>query len=187
MISLTYPISSPSLYKGDKECSEMLPVTGKDGIIIGRASRQYCHSPKKPMHPVIHLHIINRNGDVFLQHRSADKLVCPSMWDTAVGGHVTYGEHLEEALYREAEEELGFYDFNPQHILTYVFESDIECELVTVFATVGNFDLSPHNEEVMEGRWWTVKEIDETMGKGILTPNFESEFKKIRHKLQALL
>lgn len=187
MTSLIYPISVPPIFRGDTECQEMLPVVGSDGIVSGRASRDYCHTPKKLLHPVIHLHIINRNGEVFLQHRSPDKFICPSMWDTAVGGHVTYGEQLEEALYREAEEELGFYDFNPQHILTYVFESEIERELVTVFATVGNFSLAPHNEEVTEGRWWSTEEIEMTIGKGILSPNFESEYKKIRHKLQALL
>lgn len=187
MTGLTYPISVPPLYRGDTESPEMLPITGPDGIVIGRASRDFCHSPRKPLHPVIHLHIIDRFGNIFLQHRSPDKLVCPSMWDTAVGGHVTYGEFLEEALYREAEEELGFFDFNPQHLITYVFESDIERELVTVFATVGNFTITPHNDEVTEGRWWSVKEIESTIGKGVFTPNFESEYKKIRHKLQALL
>jgi len=187
MVNLTYPSYTPRLLRGDEPGPEMLPVVSPQGIVIAHASRPFCHGGTKPLHPVVHLHIINRYGDVFLQHRAADKLVCPSMWDTAVGGHVTYGEMLEEALHREANEELGLYDFNPIFLESYVFESRLEKELVNVFAAVGNFDLHPCNEEVPEGRYWSMTEIDKVYGKRVLTPNFELEFEKIRTKLLALL
>ena len=86
-----------------------------------------------------------------------------------------------------AREEIGLSDFNPIDLDTYVWESDTEREWVSVFAAVGNFPLKPVNDEVEEGRYWTEKEIKAACGKGILTPNFENEYKRVGQALQALL
>ena len=59
--------------------------------------------------------------------------------------------------------------------------------MVNVFAAVGSFELTPDPEEVEEGRWWPIEEIDANIGKDIFTPNFESEFRMIRKQLLALL
>ena len=167
--------------------SEMVPVVEANGLVIGQASRQSVHGGTKLMHPVIHLHIINREGCLYIQKRSMRKDLLPGCWDTAVGGHVDYGESLEEALYREAFEELGFRDFNPVYLKSYVWESTREKELVNVFATVGNFTLKPDNDEVDEGRYWSMSEIESNLGKGLFTPNFEQEFRSIKDTLLALL
>ena len=111
----------------------------------------------------------------------------PGKWDTAVGGHVSYGETILEAVYREASEELGLIAFNPTFIKTYEFESEVERELVNVFAAVGSYKLCPDLDEVDEGRWWDLADIDASLGKGVFTPNFESEFQMIRSQLLALL
>jgi 8-oxo-dGTP pyrophosphatase MutT (NUDIX family) len=116
-----------------------------------------------------------------------NKDIQPGKWDTAVGGHVSYGETLLEAAFREASEELGLTAFNPVFLTSYVFESEVERELVNVFAAVGSFELKPDLDEVDEGRWWPIDEVNANMGKGIFTPNFESEFTSIEKKLLALL
>lgn len=167
--------------------SEWFPVVAPSGLVIGRATRSYCHSGRKPLHPVIHIHIIDRFSRIYLQKRSMKKDIQPGKWDTAVGGHISYGEGVLEAVYREASEELGFTEFNPIHINTYEFESEIEREMVNVFAVVGSYELHPDLDEVDEGRWWDIADIDANLGKGVFTPNFESEFTMIRKDLLALL
>ena len=167
--------------------SEWFPIVEPNGLVIGRATRSYCHSGAKPLHPVIHIHIIDRMSRIYLQKRSMKKDIQPGKWDTAVGGHISYGESVLEAVYREATEELGLHEFNPIHLETYEFESQVERELVNVFAAVGSYELTPDLDEVDEGRWWSIEDIDEALGKNILTPNFESEFKMIRKQLLALL
>ena len=139
------------------------------------------------LHPVVHLHIINRFDQLYLQKRSMKKDLLPGRWDTAVGGHVDYGEYITEALFRESREELKFVEYNPIWIGNYVFQSDIEREFVNIYAAVGNFTLQPDLDEVDEGRYWTMEEIEESLGKSIFTPNFESEFKRVRKSLEALL
>ncbi|MDY5999358.1 MAG: NTP pyrophosphohydrolase, partial [Candidatus Limisoma sp.] len=39
-------------------------------------------------------------------------------------------------------------------------------------------EINPSTEELDGGRFWTLLEIREAMGKNVLTPNFESEFKR---------
>lgn len=167
--------------------SEMIPVVEENGLVVAQTSRAYVHGGSKLLHPVVHLHIINRFGSLFLQKRSMSKDLLPGRWDTAVGGHVDYGESLDEALCREAFEELGLSEFNPIYIKTYVWTSSREKELVSVFAAVGNFALDPSNEEVSEGRFWSMDEIDGVVGKSVLTPNFEKEFASVKSSLLALL
>ena len=166
---------------------EYFPVVEATGLVVGRASREYCHSGEKPLHPVVHLHIIDRFSRIYLQKRPLSKKIQPGKWDTAVGGHVSFGEHLLEALYRESYEELRFNQYNPVHLLSYEFESEVEKELINVYAAVGSYELNPDPEELDGGRWWELEEIDANMGKGIFTPNFESEFQLIRQSLLALL
>jgi isopentenyldiphosphate isomerase len=195
MIELIYPyeiaplIPAPtaeSLLSGQVPC-EYFPVVEPSGLVIGRSAREYCHGGQKPLHPVVHLHIIDRYSKIYLQKRSMKKEIQPGKWDTAVGGHVAYGEAICEALHRESSEELGLRDFNPIYIETYLFESEIEKEMVNVFAAVGSYELKPDLDEVDEGRWWPVEEIDANIGKGLFTPNFESEYTMIRTSLLALL
>lgn len=167
--------------------NEWFPVVLPSGLVVGRSTREYCHSGAKPLHPVIHIHIIDRYSRIYLQKRSMKKDIQPGKWDTAVGGHVSYGERLMEAVYREAFEELKFTDFYPVYLETYEFESQIEKEMVNVFAVVGTYELHPDHDEVDEGRWWELADIDANIGKGVFTPNFESEFQMIRSSLLALL
>ena len=195
MIELIYPYDlAPVIPAPTVDCvvervaaNEWFPVVEPSGLVVGRSTRQYCHGGSKPLHPVIHIHIIDRFSRVYLQKRSMNKDIQPGKWDTAVGGHITYGEGVLEAVYREASEELGFTEFNPIWLETYQFESEVEKELVNVFAVVGTYDLHPDLDEVDEGRWWELKDIDESLGKGVFTPNFESEFMMIRKSLLALL
>lgn len=167
--------------------TEFFPIVEPTGLVTGRAAREYCHAGEKPLHPVVHLHIIDRFSRIYLQKRPDTKKIQPGRWDTAVGGHVSYGEHLLEALYRESYEELRFNQFNPIHLLSYEFESEVERELINVYAAVGAFELTPDPDELAGGRWWELDEIDANIGKGVFTPNFESEFDMIRKSLLALL
>lgn len=195
MTELIYPYDTAPLIPAptadsllsERVSCEYFPVIEPNGVVIGRSAREYCHGGQKPLHPVVHLHIIDRYSRIYLQKRSKKKRIQPGKWDTAVGGHVSYGESITEALYRESSEELRLSEFNPIYIETYLFESEIEKEMVTIFAAVGTYELNPDKDEVDDGRWWPVDEIDENLGKGLFTPNFESEYRMIRSSLLALL
>ena len=83
---------------------EVFPVVDEAGNVIGKATRGECHSGSKLLHPVVHLHVFDAEGRLFLQHRPEWKDIQPGKWDTAVGGHVDFGENVGIALKREARE-----------------------------------------------------------------------------------
>ena len=157
---------------------EIFPIVDEQGTVIGKATRGKCHGGSRLLHPVVHLHVFNPAGDVFLQKRPEWKDIQPGKWDTAVGGHLDYGETPENALRREVREELGITDFTPTFIGKYVFESQCERELVYIHRTTYESEIQPSEDELDGGRFWTIQEIREAMGQGVLTPNFESEFKR---------
>ena len=100
---------------------EFFPIVDSDGNVIAKASRTECHSGSFLLHPVVHLHVFDAEGRLYLQKRADNKDIQPGKWDTSVGGHVDYGEDIETALLREAREELGITDFEPVFILRYEF------------------------------------------------------------------
>ena len=157
---------------------EIFPVVDENGTTVGKATRGECHSGSKLLHPVVHLHLFDSSGRIYLQQRPLWKDIQPGKWDTAVGGHIDYGETVETALRRETQEELGLTDLSVEFLLKYVFESERERELVHVFRATYDGDVRP-SEELDGGRFWSLDELREAFGKGVLTPNFEQEYLKI--------
>lgn len=158
---------------------EMLPLVDENGVIIGAATRGECHDGSKKLHPVVHLHVFNSKGELYLQKRPEWKDIQPGKWDTSVGGHIDLGENVEKALKREVSEELGITEYTPELIESYVFESQVEKELVYVHKTVYDGEIKP-SDELNGGKFWTLDEIRDSIGKGILTPNFEQEFIRLK-------
>ncbi len=154
---------------------EIFPVVNEEGAVIGSATRGECHSGSKLLHPVVHLHVFDRQGRLYLQKRPEWKDIQPGKWDTAVGGHIDFGEDADTALRREAREELGIDGFEPVFLKRYVFESEREKELVNAFSTVTACEPKP-SDELDGGRFWPREEILAGIGNGIFTPNFEQEY-----------
>lgn len=162
--------------------AEIFPVVDEEGCVVGKATRGECHNGSKLLHPVVHLHLFDEKGRIYLQRRPLWKEIQPGRWDTAVGGHIDYGESVENALCREVYEELGITDFEPKFLVRYLFESERERELVNVFTTVYNGEVKP-SDELDGGRFWEIDEVHKAIGKGVLTPNFEQEFLRLKEFL----
>jgi len=163
---------------------EIFDIVTPDGKVIGKAPRSAVHGNPQLLHPVIHIHVFNRNGQIFLQKRAKDKEVQPDKWDTSVGGHVNSGESIESAVAREAEEELGIKNAQFQPLYKYVMKNAFESELVYTFKTKNNGPFKINKEEISFGRFWKIKEIRNNLGKDIFTPNFEQEFQLLEKILK---
>lgn len=175
-----YRCATSHILNTKKIGEELFPLVDEEGNVIGSASRKKCHDGSKPLHPVVHLHLFDNQGKIFLQKRSVKKDIQPGKWDTSVGGHVDFGETIDAALRREAREELGITEFTPRFIDKYLFESTIEKELIHVFATRYDGTIQIDNDELEDGGYFTSKEINDMIDRQITTPNFAGEYQKYR-------
>ena len=159
---------------------EWVPLVDEQGKVTGQAPRSQVHNGSKLLHPVVHLHVLNKNGSILIQKRPANKLIQPGKWDTAVGGHISAGETLEQALKKEVFEEIGLKEFSAKLQKVYKWESEVEAELIYLFTTYDYKGFGIQSDEVEELRFWTKKQVEKNLGKAIFTPNFEVEFRLLQ-------
>lgn len=162
------------------EQEELVDLVSPEGKIVGRAPRSMVHGNPDLLHPVVHVHIVNSRGEIFLQKRTLTKETQPGKWDTAVGGHVSSGETIEHALVREAEEELGISHVKFTPIFRYVMRNEVESELIHAFLLMDEGPFYPDPLEISEARFWKLTEIENNLGGDIFTPNFEQEFELLK-------
>ncbi len=91
-------------------------------------------------------------------------------------------ESAVEAALREASEELGLSDIRPHFITKYIIETDNERELSYCFYTIYNGDFELNKEELSDGRFWKLSEIEASLAKDIFTTNFELDFNNFLYK-----
>jgi len=164
--------AAPAPFPGE----EVFDILNEKGEVVGQAPRSAVHGNPNLLHAVVHLHIFNKQGQLYLQKRSATKDLYAGFWDTAVGGHVAAGESIEAALVREAQEELGITLKNPQPLFRYIMRNEYESELVHTFKITHNGPFKINRDEIEIGRFWNMFEIKRMVGKGVFTPNLEQEF-----------
>lgn len=157
------------------ENEERLDIVNESGEIISALPRSEIHGNPALLHMVVHLLVFNTKGDLLLQKRSINKDVAPGKWDTSVGGHVNSGEAVADAVMREVEEELGITTCSPEFLYTYIHSNDYEAELVYTYKCVYEGKIEFQRDEIDEVRPWGLDEIKGTIGKGILSHNFEHE------------
>jgi len=161
---------------------ELLEIIDKEGNIIKTLPRSEIHGDPSLIHKVVHMLVFDENNGLILQKRSMKKDVAPGKWDTSVGGHVNAYESIDEALSREMKEELGIVSCSPKFLYTYIHSNTYETELVYTYSCVYGGEITFQKDEIDEVRSWSLDEIRENIGKGILSDNFEHEFNMyLRH------
>lgn len=157
---------------------EWLPLVDPDGRTIGKARRREVHGDPSLLHPVVHCLVVNSRAELLLQLRSLTKDVQPGRWDTSVGGHVGFGERIETSLLREIGEELGIHpdEKRIRFLHKYVMTNSIESELVHTFLLEHEGPFIPEPFEIDALRFWSLQEIEGSLGRSAFTPNFEDEF-----------
>lgn len=155
---------------------ELLEVVTEKGKIIKTLSRSEIHGNPSLIHRVVHVLVFNNEGALLLQKRSMRKDVAPGEWDTSVGGHVNPGETLDEAVKREVREELGITSCETEFLYSYIHSNEYETELVYTYSCIYGGEIDYDKDEIDEVRAWSIGEIREALGKGILSDNFEHEF-----------
>lgn len=145
---------------------EILDVVDENNEVVGEAPFEEIYE-RRLNHRIVHVLVFNENGEVFLQQRSAKKKFCPGHWSTSAGGHVQKGETYEDAAVRELKEELG-----ASAGLTKLWEGPYDHyrmrKFMQVFRAVHEGPFNLNREELMDGRWFSVKDVQDMVKKNQL-------------------
>ncbi len=140
---------------------EIFDIVDAHDRVIGQQIRSEVHRLGL-LHRAVHILVVNRQGEIFLQKRSMSKDNSPGLWDSSAAGHLDTGEGYDEAAGRELQEELGL---SPAKPLEFLFKLDA-ClatteEFVQVYRTEdeGPFTLQP--EEIECGDWFSPDKINQ--------------------------
>ncbi len=163
----------------------MFQLVDAEGNPAGSAARADCHGNPRLVHLVVHLHVCDPRGRLYLQKRARGKDTHPGKWDTSVGGHVMAGESAAAALLREAREELDVDATAARFLFQYRYGGDFETEVASVFVLEWPGAIRPDPGEIDEGRFFGLDEVQALVGTGVLTPMFEHELPLLMSHLEA--
>ncbi len=160
---------------------ELLQLVDRRGRPAGSAPRRVCHGDPSLIQAVVHLYLFDARGRLYLQKRSALKDTYPGRWDTSVGGHLAPGESPEQALAREAREELSLVVNAAQPLGRYLLRDAYESEYVFAFRARSDGQPRPNPEEIEEGRFFEPEEIREWIRRepDAFTPHFRKAFRTL--------
>ena len=156
---------------------DLCDVVDADDKVIAVAPRNRCHGNPALIHRAAHVLVLNGTGQVLLQKRAASKQIQPGGWDSSVGGHVDAGETYRQAAAREMEEELGLCAVPMTFLFHSRIRNEIESENVATYLVHHEGPFRFCTREIDEVRFWRPCEIEESFGTGVLTPNFEDEWR----------
>jgi 16S rRNA (adenine1518-N6/adenine1519-N6)-dimethyltransferase len=108
-ISLAQAYDAHPLKDKPQDSEEVFDVVDENDVPVGKATRAEVHS-QNLLHRAVHVLVMNRNGDLWLQKRSHRKDMSPGAWDSSVSGHLDAGEDYATAAIRELGEEIGIHD-----------------------------------------------------------------------------
>ena len=123
-VDLLTEVDEPHRFVPEVNPMEFLPIVNERGNIVGRALYMELHKGNKMLHPVVHLHVMNGDGETTRLY----------WW------HVAFGDTPEKTLKRKMEETLGLSGIKPKLKRQYIREDKTEKELVYVFTVVSEED-----------------------------------------------
>jgi isopentenyldiphosphate isomerase len=86
---------------------ELIDVVTNDGKPTGNIALKSEIHKQGLYHNTAHIWFYTKENQILLAQRSANKSICPLLWDVSVAGHVDSGETIEEAAIRETKEEIN--------------------------------------------------------------------------------
>jgi isopentenyldiphosphate isomerase len=141
---------------------EELDVVDDGDRVLARASRTRVHD-EYLIHRSVMFFVLDEDDSVFVNQRSALKQIYPGYWSIAFGGHVQSGESYDEAVAREVEEETGLRE-NIFPIASFQKRTADERENVRVYGVRAREDLRLFAEEIEQGRFVTMAELNQMLG-----------------------
>lgn len=132
---------------------------------IGVATKEECHQ-RGLLHRAFSVFLYHE-GKLLLQRRALEKYHSGGLWTNACCSHPRYREHLNEAVERRLNQELGvacpceeagsFIYYHKFHQNMFEYEYD------HIFIGQYNGEICPDPNEVMDLKWMDIADLSESM------------------------
>jgi isopentenyldiphosphate isomerase len=162
--------------------NDQLEVVDENDNVVTLMKRSEIHRHGL-MHRAVHIFVINKEGEVYVQKRSLSKDRHPRLLDSSAAGHVDPGESYDDAASRELYEELGI-RAQVNEILRIKPCIDTDNEHVRLFLANSDDTILLNTEEIEWGSFFSFDEVTRMMGKnpGDFVPAFRLLWKEFVEK-----
>ena len=142
---------------------ELIDVVNENNELTGQIEERWTAYEKGLWRRTVSCWIMNKNGDILLQKRTANKRRNPNKW-AKTGGQVDSGESAEEAIFREVKEELGIEIPQEQIKVVEIRKSDDKNKRFAYnFIFVVNYKINEYTlqkDEVAEVKYVSIEDME---------------------------
>lgn len=165
-----------SLMTGSLKKEMWLPVLDAKEKVVGCIARSVSRTVrKKYFHPIVRVALMY-DGMLYLERRPREDYVFAELLDYPFEKYVLFRHSLDDTVKYSLGERGKILDRTPRYLIKYVYENEKVKHLVSLYV------LNVGTEEQLDlckrkgGKLWTVKQIEENLGKGVFSGYFEAEF-----------
>lgn len=141
---------------------ELVALVDESGRQIGSAPRSEVRR-RNLLHGATAVLVRHPDGRIYVHRRTATKDWAPAHWDAAAGGVLQAGEDPAESALRELEEELGITGVTLRRLGGHLYEDSGTRCFEYAFTTTWAGPIWHQPEEVAEGRWMSLTELEELL------------------------
>ena len=147
---------------------EQLDIVDDQDRVLSRAPRSRGHRDYH-IHRSVMFFVFDDQDQVLVNQRSERKEIYPGYWSIACGGHVLAGESYDAAVRREVKEEVGL-DAPARLITSFQKRTADERENVKVYAVTADREPVLFPDEIAQGRFMSLAEINEMLSRADFLP-----------------
>lgn len=171
----------------NKEMSgtEFIPLVNDKGDVTGKIIKDDIpEQGNNIMVPIVRI-AIERQGMLFLSRNNSFGNKEGDKTDTPLKSYVLFNDTLENTLKIMLQWAFpGVNDLDPRFSIKYKFTGNNEVKLVYLFILNINDDNLLRNIQFINGKLWTLQQIEANLGKGFFSDLFEYEFEHLKDVIE---
>ncbi|MDH8701181.1 hypothetical protein M2138_000520 [Dysgonomonadaceae bacterium PH5-43] len=177
VIHVAYELINWHIVRKEMEKEEWLPIIDETGSVHGRVALSVSReSGDKYMHPIIRIALINK-GRLYLRERNNSFPISESHYiDYPFERYLRFGESLDEGVRQTFINNGADADLPYRFVFRYVDKTIETNRLVYLYACTINDDKLLSKLQIQRGKWWTEKQINDSIGMDFFSPSFEKEY-----------